>query len=308
VQLAPAVMFHPIIKPWLFHGWALDFVGQIHPASSNGHRFVLVATDYFTKWTEAFPLKNMTHREVIHFISEHIVHRFGIPQTLTTDHGSSFMSHQVHNFAKSLKIKLPISSPNYAQANGHAESNNKTLLNLIKKKIEENPKRSHEVLSEALWAHHISKHSTTKATPFELVYGQEASLPVELNLDTLQIAQQNELPAVDYLNLMFDRLDEVLDERIKALGEIERDKLRVTKAYNKRVKEKSFQVRDLVWKTILPIGSRSSKFEKWSPNWEGPYRIEGVVPGNSYMVQIVQGTLLPRALNGKYLKKYYPNV
>jgi hypothetical protein len=61
---------------------------------------------------------------------------------------------------------------------------------------------------------------------------------------------------------MLDRLDEVSDERMKTLGEIERDKLRVAKAYNKRVKKKSFQVRDLVWKTILPIGSRSSKFEK----------------------------------------------
>jgi hypothetical protein len=65
---------------------------------------------------------------------------------------------------------------------------------------------------------------------------------------------------------LLDRLDEVSNERVKALGEIERDKLRVGKAYNKRVKEKSFQVGDLVWKTILPIGYRSSKFGKWSPN------------------------------------------
>jgi hypothetical protein len=64
VQLAPTAMLHPIIKSWSFHGWALDFVGQIHPASSKDHQFVLAATDYFTKWTEAIPLKNMTHKEV----------------------------------------------------------------------------------------------------------------------------------------------------------------------------------------------------------------------------------------------------
>jgi hypothetical protein len=79
---------------------------------------VLVAIDYFTKWTKAVPLKNMTHREVIHFISEHIIHRFGIPQTLTMNQGSSFMSHQVCDFAESLKIKLLSSLPYYAQANG----------------------------------------------------------------------------------------------------------------------------------------------------------------------------------------------
>jgi hypothetical protein len=79
VQLAPVAMLHPIIKLWLFHGWPLDFVGQIHPASSKGHLFVSVATDYFTRWTEAVPLKNIMHREVIHFLLEYIVHRFGIP-------------------------------------------------------------------------------------------------------------------------------------------------------------------------------------------------------------------------------------
>jgi hypothetical protein len=119
---------------------------------------------------EVVPLKNMTHREVIHFISEHIIYTFGISQTLTTDQGSSFMSHQVCEFAESLKIKLLSSLSYYAQANGQTESSNKTLIKLFKKKSEENPKRWHEVLSEALCALHISKHSAIKVTPFELVY------------------------------------------------------------------------------------------------------------------------------------------
>jgi hypothetical protein len=152
------------------------------------------------------------------------------------------------------------------------------------KKIKENPKRWRKVLSEALWAHRISKHSATKVTPFELVYGQDAVLPVDVNLDALRIARQNKLSAIGYHNLMLDRLDEVSDERIKALGEIERDKLKVARAYNKGVREKSFQVGDLVWKTILPIWFRNNKFRKWSPDWEGPYRIEEVILENSYMV------------------------
>jgi hypothetical protein len=93
-------------------------------------------------------------------------------------------------------------------------------------------------LVESIWAHRISKHNATKVTPFELVYGQDVILPVEVNLDALWIARQNELSAVDYHNLILDRLDEVLDERVNALGEIERDKLKVARAYNKKVKEK----------------------------------------------------------------------
>ena len=89
----------------------MDFIGQINPPSSKGHLFVLVATDYFTKWTEVVPLRNMTHREVIEFITEHIIHGFGIPQTLTTDQTSSFISKEVPAFIESYKIKLLNSSP-----------------------------------------------------------------------------------------------------------------------------------------------------------------------------------------------------
>jgi hypothetical protein len=81
-----------------------------------------------------------------------------------------------------MKIKVLNSSPYYAQANGQAESSNKTLLKVIKKKIDEFPRKWHEVLSEALWAHRTSKHGATKVTPFELVYVQEAVLPIEVNL------------------------------------------------------------------------------------------------------------------------------
>jgi len=122
------------------------------------------------------------------------------------------------------------------------------------------------VLSEALWAHHISRHGATKVTPFELVYGQEAVLPIEVNLDAYRLAKQNDLSIVDYYNSMMDNIDEVIDKRMKALKEIEKDKLRVARAYNKKVKDKSFQIGDLVWKTILPLGMKSNKFGKWSPS------------------------------------------
>ena len=135
IHLAPAAMMHPI-KPWSFRGWELNFIGQLH--SLKGHRFMLVATDCFTKWTEAIRLKNMMHKKIIEFIAEHIIHRFGIPQTLTMDQETSFVSGQVREFVESYMIKLLNSSPYYVQANGQAESSNKTLTKLIKKKIEDN--------------------------------------------------------------------------------------------------------------------------------------------------------------------------
>jgi hypothetical protein len=63
-----------------------------------------------------------------------------------------------------------------------------------------------------------------------------------------------------------------------------------------------------VWKTILPIGVYDNRFGKWSPSWKGPFKIAKVVPGNAYFVETFKGRGLAKALNGRYLKKYHPNV
>jgi hypothetical protein len=88
----------------------------------------------------------MAHRELIGFVTKHIIHRFDIPQTLTTDQGMSFMSREICEFAKLYKIKLLNSSPYYDQA----KSSNRTLISLIKKKIYDHPRHWHKVLSEVL--------------------------------------------------------------------------------------------------------------------------------------------------------------
>ena len=72
------------------------------------------------------------------------------------------------------------------------------------------------------------------------MYGQEAVLPIEVNLDAYRLPKQNDLSAVDYYNSMMDNIDEVTDKRMKTLKEIEKDKLRVVRAYNKKIKDKSF--------------------------------------------------------------------
>jgi hypothetical protein len=177
-----------------------------------------------------------------------------------------------------------------------------------KEKIEENLRRWHEVLSEALWAHSTSQHSATKVTPFELVYGQEAMLPVEINLQTCRVTQQDAISAKDYTEIMIERIDETLESRLRVLREIENDKMKVAKAYNKTIREKTFQVGELVWKTLLPVGAKDNRFGKWSPGWEGPFRVVKVVSGNAYFIETLEGKMMAKALNGKYLKKYFPSV
>ncbi|MCI32341.1 hypothetical protein A2U01_0053554, partial [Trifolium medium] len=95
IHRVPANELHTIVKPWPFRGWALELIGQIYPPSSQGHKFILVAIDYFSKWVEAIPLREAKQSDVIKFINDHIVCRFGIPQTLTTDNGSAFVGRKM---------------------------------------------------------------------------------------------------------------------------------------------------------------------------------------------------------------------
>jgi hypothetical protein len=118
---------NPIIKPWPFKGWGMEMISKINPPSSKGHQFILAITNYFTKWEEVVPMKSVASKDVINFIKEHVIHRFGIPQTITTDGGSVFISEELKKFATDRGIKLIRSSPYYAQANGQAKASNQSL-------------------------------------------------------------------------------------------------------------------------------------------------------------------------------------
>jgi hypothetical protein len=172
IHMVSASVMNHIIKPWPFRGWGMDMIGKINPPSSKGHQYILAITDYFTKWVEVIPMKSVTSKDVINFIKEHVIHRFGILQTITIDGGSVFISEEFKKFAADMGIKLIRSSSYYAQANGQVEASNQSLNKLIKRKIDEHPRCWHEVLSEALWAHRISCHGAIKTSPYHLVYGQ----------------------------------------------------------------------------------------------------------------------------------------
>ncbi|KAK1682430.1 hypothetical protein QYE76_043278 [Lolium multiflorum] len=262
IQMVPASAMNPIIKPWPFRGWGMDMIGKIHPASSKGHEWILAITDYFTKWVEAVSMKKVKSEDVINFVKEHVIHRFGIPQTITTDGGSVFISKEFIKFCDDMGIKLIRSSPYYAQANGQAEASNQSLIKLIKRKVDEHPRRWHE----------------------------------------------NDLTSEEYAALMSDSIEDLTELRLWSLEKIKENKAKVARAYNKKVRPKEFQVGDLVWEAVLPLGTKDKAYGKWSPNWHGPYRVDQVLKDNAYMLEQLDGVKFPVAVNGQHLKKYFPSM
>jgi hypothetical protein len=110
----------------------------------------------------------------------------------------------------------------------------------------------------------MAPHGATKTSPYELVYGHHAVLPWEIQSDSRRVVLQKDLCSKDYSGLMMDELEDLHMIRLKALENIEKNKMRVAKYYNKKVKVKQFAEGDLVWKALLPIGTKYSTFDKWS--------------------------------------------
>ena len=206
-----------------------------------------------------------------------------------------------------MKIKMLHSTPYYAQANGQAEATNKAIKLIVQKMIEENPRQWHVLLSEAVWANRTSQKSATRTSPFRLVYGYDAMLPMELTVMSTRRRYQSRLSKDDYFDKMvIDALD-LDEERLAALDHLEAQKRRVERAYNKRVKRKAFSVGDIVWKAVLPIGHKDTRLGKWSPNWEGPFIVVNKLTGGAYLLADIDGEEHDRAINGQFLKKYVPS-
>ncbi|XP_025819682.1 uncharacterized protein LOC112895895 [Panicum hallii] len=162
----------------------------------------------FKKWVEVVPLKKVTSKDMVEFVKEHIIYRFGVPQTITTDQGTMFISGEFEDFAASMGIKLLNSCPYYAHANGQAEASNKGIIKLIKRKIDEQPRRWHTTLSESLWAYRMACHGATKVSPYHLVYGHEAVLPWDFKIGSKRVMFQDQLTADEYLALTKDELED----------------------------------------------------------------------------------------------------
>ena len=168
-----------------------------------------------------------------------------------TDQGTMFTLGEFEEFTTGMGIKLLNFSPYYAKAKEQEETSNKGIIKLIKRKIDECPKKWHLVLHEQLWAHRMACHGSTEVSPYQLVYGHDVVLLCEMTTGSRRITLQDELTAGEYSKLMKDELEDLAAHRLRALINVEANKARVARWYDKKVKAKEFAQGDLIWKSIL---------------------------------------------------------
>ncbi|XP_070009952.1 uncharacterized protein [Nicotiana sylvestris] len=195
----PPIELHPISAPCPFVSWGMDVIGPIEPKASNGHRFILVAIDYFTKWVEAITLKSVTKKVVVDFVHSNLIFRFGIPATIITDNAANLNSHLMREICEQFKITHRNSTPYRPKANGGVEAANKNIKKILRKMIQSS-RQWHEKLSFALLGYRTTICTSVGATPYLLVYGTEAVIPAEVEIPSLRIIVEAELRTVNGSN------------------------------------------------------------------------------------------------------------
>jgi len=177
---APPKKLRSIYSPWPFHTWGIDILGPF-PLAIRQMKYLIVAIKYFTKWIEAEPVAQITAHKVQHFVWKNIVCRFGVPRRLISDNGTQFASQQLEKLCAEVGIKQVFASVEHPQTNGQVESANRVLLRGLKRRLEKAKGVWAEEVPRIVWAYHTTPQSSTMETPFSLVYGSDAMIPVEIH-------------------------------------------------------------------------------------------------------------------------------
>jgi hypothetical protein len=168
--------------------WEHDFVSPFNP-KSNQKDYILVATNYMTKWVEAIAFPNATEEAVIKFLFELFV-CYGLPRELITDGGSQITKHKVSVTLRNYHIKHRVTSPYHPHENRQVESTNKVVEAILKKIVSKNHQNWEVELPNALWAYCITWCNTIGYSPYDLVFGKEPIFSIEFEIKTLRMAQE----------------------------------------------------------------------------------------------------------------------
>ena len=185
----------PIKIQGLFYKIGIDIKGPL-PITSSGNRYIVVAMDYFSKWPEARAIPNMKAETVAKFIYEDIICRHGVPQEILSDRGTSFINKTIEELCNKYQTKHRLTSAYRPQTNGMIERFNRTLGECIAKLVQDNEKEWDQLVSSVLIAYRTKQHKTTGRTPFYLVYGREATLPLDLKIPA-HINEASENPILE---------------------------------------------------------------------------------------------------------------
>ena len=255
--------------------WSLDLVGPL-TETERGNVYILTAEDVFTRYPVAVPIPDRTAETVARALDQAVISEHGSFSQLLTDNAQELTGHIIQDVAKILGITKVETVPYNPNAN-KIERFHRTLGEMLRSMVDDNQKNWDECLSACLLAYRTSIHSTTRCTPFFLMHGREAVLPIDLIFP--RPPQEYEV-ATEYGQEMAERLDRafafVRDQQNKVI------KRQVSMAAD-QFKDKPLKEGELVW--YYSPQQQVGKSRKLRRGWRGPFKVVEVISEVTYVIQ-----------------------
>ena len=260
-----------------------DLLGPL-PRSNGGNIYILVVIDHFTKWVELFAMNKITAEEVAQNLML-VFYRHGIPETLLSDQGTNYQASVMNELCELFDIHKVRTTPYHPQCDGITERFNRTIQTMLASYVNKNQTNWDTLLPALAFAYNTSTHSSTKCTPFELVYGRKPKVPLDLVFPDVKLNLY--LPPEGYVSQVQTELNNAFEQATNNRDiRMERNKLQ----YDRKVRVATFALTDQVWVLATTVGKGLSA--KLSRKWVGPYRILSRVNEVTYELQTVK---LPRS-------------
>jgi hypothetical protein len=268
-------------RPWSHI--AIDHVGPF-PMSNHGHKYILVIIDRFTRYAEAVAVTDVSAKTTAEAIAERILCRYGIPEVMLSDRGTSFTSEIFSHMLKVLGIKQIKTTAYHPSSNGAVERFNKTLKKTLKLWVNQQQTDWDLLLPFALFAYNTAVHSTLLESPHYLNYGQHPRTVTDV------ITQRDNNQSVNvhaYASELQEKLSAVHNQVRHILSKINEER---QDEIEEKQEQHIFKEGDQVFlhDPTTPV-HRSQKFIK---RWHGPYTIIRKKSNNTSVIIVKDGEML----------------
>ena len=250
---------------------AMDVLGPL-PLSRLGNKYIIVFSDYFTRWVEAYPMIDQKAETIAQIFVEKIVFRYGVPRKLLTDQGTNFLSDLLNSISKIFEITRIHTSPYHPQTDGLVERFNRTLAGMLSTYTNKDQDDWDVHIPYCLFAYRNAPHATTGETPFYLMYLRHSGMPEDIKWIAPQ-AQYLDVP--DYKITMMERMKTAWD---KAGLTMKYQQETMKEEYDRKTKDHKFEIGDRV--LIHHPFTEKGLSHKLKRPYKGPYRVLQVTSTN----------------------------
>ena len=281
-QPKPLAPLGTIKANYPFEKISWDIMGPL-PVSSKGKKYILVVTDIFSKWVEAFALRSTDAETLATVLVDEVVCRYGVPSVIHSDQGANLTGQVVSSLCTRLGIKRTQTSAYHPQGNGQVERFNRTLEAMLAKMVRENQRDWDVHIPKALFAYRTALHESSGYSPYRINFGRTPNLPVDIMLGReLPSTEEGERKIPEFVEEVSRSLKEAYEDVRQKLDEAHKKNKAI---YDRSVKGSVLTIGDRVWLYIPAV--KPGRTRKLSSLWRGPYTIIDRVGDLDYHIQLI---------------------